>query len=235
MKSLVTLSIGLVLFLGIGHAQSSTSLYDRPHIEVTGQSERLVVPDEIYVSITLKEKETGKNKFSISEQENHLKKALQEINVPLDRLSVSNAQADYIQVKWSKSEVITQSQYELKLSTAEQVALVFNKLDSLDAYNSYISKVSHSRIKELEKEVEVEAIVNAKNKATYLLEAIGQQTGTALVINRSKSIRPLQGVMIESKATQSNYPVASQSKVKTAIGFKKIKLESIMQVVFEIK
>ncbi|MFT6769786.1 MAG: hypothetical protein ACJAX8_002136, partial [Flavobacteriales bacterium] len=48
------------------------------------------------------------------------------------------------------------------------------QLDSLKIKNAFLSRVSHSEIETMTKEVEIEAIQNAKEKADYLLEAVGE-------------------------------------------------------------
>jgi hypothetical protein len=174
----------------------------------------------------------------VEEQEIKLRQALTDLNIPLDLLAVADAQADYIKVKWTKKDVISQSEYELKLTSAKQVAAVFSKLDEIKIDNAYISKVSHSKIKELRKEGNIEAIKNAKSKADYLLAAIGQQTGTALIINERNS-ESGDYYRIENRLkTSANFSretAAFNEKSIGAIVFKKIKLEALIYVKFEIK
>jgi nicotinamide mononucleotide adenylyltransferase len=219
-------------------AQNHTSSEQKPYIEVTGKAEKKIIPDEIYLSITIKERTSGKDEISVEEQEIKLRQALTDLNIPLDLLAVADAQADYIKVKWTKKDVISQSEYELKLTSAKQVAAVFSKLDEIKIDNAYISKVSHSKIKELRKEVNIEAIKNAKSKADYLLAAIGQQTGTALIINERNS-ESGDYYRIENRLkTSANFSretAALNEKSIGAIVFKKIKLEALIYVKFEIK
>jgi uncharacterized protein YggE len=145
-----------------------------PHIEVTGKAERIIVPDEIYLSITIKERESGRDQITIEQQESDVKAALTRLNIPLESLTISDATADYVRVKWNRKDVVSQSEYELKLVEAQQVADVMGQLDSLKIKNAFLSRVSHSEIETMTKEVEIEAIQNAKEKADYLLEAVGE-------------------------------------------------------------
>jgi uncharacterized protein YggE len=145
-----------------------------PHIEVTGKAERIIVPDEIYLSITIKERESGRDQITIEQQESDVKAALTRLNIPLESLTISDATADYVRVKWNRKDVVSQSEYELKLVEAQQLADVMEQLDSLKIKNAFLSRVSHSEIETMTKEVEIEAIQNAKEKADYLLEAVGE-------------------------------------------------------------
>ncbi len=238
MRYILTLTLGLICISQMSFAQNHTNGEQKPYIEVTGKAEKKIIPDEIYLSITIKERTSGKDEISVEEQEIKLRQALTDLNIPLNLLAVADAQADYIKVKWTKKDVISQSEYELKLTSAKQVAAVFSKLDEIKIDNAYISKVSHSKIKELRKEVNIEAIKNAKSKADYLLAAIGQQTGTALIINERNS-ESGDYYRIENRLkTSANFSrgtAALNEKSIGAIVFKKIKLEALIYVKFEIK
>ncbi len=239
MRQILTLTVGLIFLTQISFGQSQTNIEQKPYIEVTGHAEKKIVPDEIYLSITIKERGSGRDKITVEQQENDLRQALKDLSIPLELLTVADAQADYIRVKWTKMDVISRSEYELKLATAQQVADVFKKLDEIKIDNAFISRVSHSKIKEYRKEVEIEAIKNAKSKANYLLESIGQQTGTALVINErnSNSGDYIDGLQIRGARASSGimHEVPSQDKIKGTIDFRKIKLETVIYVKFEIK
>lgn len=240
MRQMVMLAIGMIFLVQIAFAQTQTNIEQQPYIEVKGYAEKMIIPDEIYLSITIKERESGRDKITVEEQERDLKQALNDLNVPLELLTVADAQADYVRVKWTKKEVISQSEYELKLSTAQQVAAVFEKLDEIKIDNAYIARVDHSTIKEYQKAVEIEAIKNAKSKADYLLAAIGQETGKALIVNErnSSSTRyQIDGIDLHGARASSGiiYVPPSKDTLKGIINFKKIKLETTMYVKFEIK
>ena len=111
-----------------------------------------------------------------------MKEALKSIGINLDNLSLSDANANYIRVKWTKKDVITKNEYVLKVGDAITVGKVFEKLDELKIIDAKISKVSHSKIEEFKKEVRIMAIRAAKEKADYLLSAIGEQTGKPLKV-----------------------------------------------------
>jgi len=240
MRQILTLTMGLIFLTQISFGQAQTNIEQKPFIEVTGHAEKKIVPDEIYLSITIKERESGRDKITVEQQEKDLRQALKALDIPLELLTVSDAQSDYIRVKWTKKDVISQSEYELKLSTAKQVADVFEKLDNLKIDNAFISRVSHSEIKEFRKEVEIEAIKAAKSKSDYLLAAIGQATGSALIINdRSSNANDYytDGIQVRGARALSGilYEVPEQDKSVGTIEFKKIKLETTIYIKFEIK
>ncbi len=57
------------------------------------------------------------------------------------------------------------------------------KLDDEATANFQIVKTSHSRIQEFRKQLKIEAVKQAKQKALYLTEAIGEKSGEAITIN----------------------------------------------------
>ncbi len=238
MKSLKTISILLLTSISsmvLGQTTENTNI-EKAYIEVTGTAEKEVSPDEIYISITIKEREQGREKITIEKQEEELKKAIINIGIPLENLSLSDANADYIRVKLIKKEVISQSEYLLKVKDAKTVALVFKELDNLKILEAYISKVSHSEIENLNKEVKVMAIKSAKEKADYLLNAIEEETGKPLII-RENSFSNLSALTANTRGprNQSTPLYVDGKKSKQHIQFKKIKLSSSIYVKFSIK
>ena len=167
------LSILLTSLSSLAFSQNTDPLANARYIEVTGVAELEVVPDEIYVTIIVRERATNKRKFSIEEQEKNLKNAMQSIGIDLKNLSLANANADFVKVRWKKEDVITQKDYLLKVGDATTLSKVFAELDKLEIKDAYIQRVNHSRMEQLKKEVKIKAIKNAKEKVDYLLGAIG--------------------------------------------------------------
>lgn len=236
MKELKTLLFGLLMITQCTFGQNQSTDNRIPFIEVTGYAEKLINPDEIYISIIIKDRESGRDNTSIEVQVVALKKTLQELNISIDNLTVSDAHADYIRIKWSKKDVVSQSEYELKVSTSKEAASVFSMLDELKIENARISRISHSKLITLQKELRIMAIKAAKDKADYLLEAIGQKTGTALVVKEqtiNDFAHNIDGFNIRGALGESVVQY-SPSKFKGEIQFKKIKLESNIYVKFEI-
>jgi uncharacterized protein YggE len=148
-------------------------LDEQPYIEVTGTAEQEIVPDEIYIGIVIREKYAGKVKLSIEEQEVKLKNAVKSLGIDLDNLYLSDVNADYVKIRWQKKDVLTKKEYTLKVSNATAVGQVFVELEKLEITDGFIAKVNHSKMDKWKKEVKIQAIQDAKEKAQYLLKAIG--------------------------------------------------------------
>lgn len=212
-----------------------------PYIEVTGMAEKEIIPDEIYIAITIRERHEGRDKISLEKQESDLKEALKSINVSLDNLFLSDANAGYVRVKWSKKDVITKTEYLLKVENASTVGKVFEELDKLKIVGAHISRVSHSKIIEFKRTIRIMAIKAAKEKADYLLDAIGEQTGRALKVTEIKENYSQNGANSNILSSRSNATIITvegtntKNSNKRTIQFKKIKLHASIYVKFEIK
>lgn len=69
---------------------------EQPFIEVNGSAEMEVVPDEIFIRITLRERMEGKDKISIDQQEADMKSRLQSAGIDLNNLSLSDAGTAFV-------------------------------------------------------------------------------------------------------------------------------------------
>jgi uncharacterized protein YggE len=155
---------------------------EKPNITVTGMAEREVVPNEIYISITLSERRNGTNKSTIEMQEKEMYEMLKKLGVNLADLSLSNVNASYVRVKWKNTDVVDKKSYSLKLENAEIVGKVFRGLQDMDVKEAYLYKVDFSGKEHLKKSLRTEAIRDAREKAIDMLSSIGHQAGDPLSI-----------------------------------------------------
>lgn len=225
MKTINLTVFFFLLFITSSFAQiEANPLLSTSYIEVTGEGEMEVVPDEIYLHFTLKERYDGKEKVNIEDLEKKLKQQLKMNHFDLSKLSLADADADYVVIKRKKKDVLASKDYILEVNSTKELADVWEILDKIDASNAYIQRVDHSNMEELKKEVKIEAIKNARDKASYLLEAIGQKVGKALFIQeRENFAQPF--VRAKTMALSMAEDKADTPPVKdSAISFKKIKL-----------
>ncbi|MES2837209.1 MAG: SIMPL domain-containing protein [Bacteroidota bacterium] len=232
MKKSALLLFGLVMAFAKTNAQTINS--DKAYIEVTGIAEKEIVPDEIFIAITLKEKYVNKEKMSIEAQEEKLKSALKELNIDLNNLYLSDANADYIKVKFNTKDVITKKEYTLKVTTAKEVGSVYQQLEKIEINDAYIAKVNHSKIELFKKETRIDAIKAAKDKANYLLMAIDAQLGKPLAIKEENL--PNRGLQQYQANYASNVRSSRSEDFNDGeIQFDKIKIQSSVYAKFEIK
>ncbi len=222
-------------------AQENLNRDEKPFIEVNGIAEQEIIPDQIYISIIIREKYENKEKITIESQEEKLKALLKEINIPTSNLYLSDANADYVKVKFRTKDVLTKKDYTLKVSNATEVGQVFQQLEKIEINDANVFKVSHSKIDSLRKEIRIAAIKAAKTKADYLLNAIGEQTGKPLIVRENSAGNLEYNYNRASNTRVTSYQNArflddsDKSATDEEIQFQKIKIQSSIYVKFLIK
>ncbi|MCF8330744.1 MAG: SIMPL domain-containing protein [Crocinitomicaceae bacterium] len=238
LKLLFTGTILSITILTFGQTTTTTT-NEEPYIEVTGTAEKEVIPDEIYIGITIREKYLNKVKVTIGEQEEKLKNTIQLLGIDMANLTLTDANADYVKIHWKNKDVLTKKDYTLKVSNATTVGQVFQELDKLEITDAFISSVNHSKMDSLRKEIKIAAIKAAKNKADYLLTAIGEQTGKPLIIKETVENNSSSNVNFRGSRSNETYYFIDGIKVKDSdeneIQFQKIKIQSSIYVKFSIK
>ena len=238
MKGLL-LSIAALSITTFSYAQVATVLHEKSYIEVEGSADTLVVPDMIYLKIEIDERIDGKTKISIEDQEEEMKKTLIANGISLEDLSLSDANTDIVQVKWKK-QILSISNYLLKVSSAKEVAMVFEKLNEIKINNIYIEKVNHTKYDAIVKEIEIKAMKDAKNRADYLLHAIGETTGKSLIVRHNINPYPNPFPVMRTMAAPNSIQLDENGNTlvkndRLDIQFSKIKIASNIYVKFEVK
>lgn len=219
----LTLTFILIFTWGFSQVEPNP-LLSTPYIEVTGQGEMEVVPNEIFLHFTLKERYDGRNKINIEYLERKLKKQLKANGFDLSKLTLADADADYVTIKRKKKDVLASKDYVMEVNNTKELADVWEILDEIDVSNAYIQRVDHSKMDDFKKEVKIKAIKNAQEKASYLLGAIGQKVGKALFIQERETYpQPyVKTMMVRGMAANKQADAAPMKEPE--ISFKKIKL-----------
>lgn len=101
---------------------------------------------------------------------------------------------------------------------------------------SNIAGYDYSKMESLKKELKIKAILAAKEKATYLTEAIGEKLGSALGIREYSGNESFpQPMLYNSNIRMRGDNSLSETIVMPEIDFKKVKLIYQVNVVFEVK
>ena len=122
----------------------------------------------------------------------------------------------------------------MKVKSAGEVNKLFQLLDELGIEDAAIVKTSHSEIEKLRKEVKIQAMKAAKDKADYLLTAIGEQTGKPLVIReQDHTIYPAN--LYSNVAVRQEAAYDKSGGLQDAVAFTKIKIRYEIFAKFAIK
>lgn len=151
-------------------------------IEVTGTAKREIEPNQIYVSITLTEKSIDNKKYTIENQENKLHEILTELNIPKSKLTLSDFTSSIITEKRKEIGFKQTKLLNLILDNGQQVSKLFDKLFDANIKEADVIKIDHTEMVKYNKEVRIEALQAAKNKAEYLLNSINNKIGKPLEI-----------------------------------------------------
>ncbi|WAC11146.1 SIMPL domain-containing protein [Dyadobacter pollutisoli] len=212
-----------------------------PTIEVAGFAEMEIVPDEIYFNISLREyfedEKNQKDKVIISTLEKQLIKAIADAGLPKESLSVSGVGGyqNYTDKKKKPATFLESKQYELKVSSAEKLDGILSKVESRGIQYANVSRVDHSKREELKKQVKIDALKAAKEKATYLVASLDEKLGKVLEIKELDENlqfpQPVFAKNVRAFAQAESADMAADSDVQ----YQKIKISYRMQAAFEIK
>ena len=228
---ITTAAFVLLLFNNAFAAPGDT---ERRTITVTGSAEMDIIPDDVTITIVLSESSTDR-KFISGERENILKEEEEEMFKQLDELGIdrgevllkSKHRSRGLKAKYFNARNI----YELKTDDPDLVVILFNNLNSGSVSDIYISEKSHSKIDEYRKQVKVEALKAAMQKAEYMLESIGSKTGQVLSI---KELDPNPRNMWQNQDPYSNIKLPRPDR-ETNENMYRINLRYEVETVFEIK
>lgn len=235
MKKLLSLAIVALFSL---NAMAQT-VDQRKKINVSGTAETEITPDILYINISLKEylkDGNSKKKVNITDLENELFDAVQKAGISKDNLTINNLSSYSTVISKKKDpEYLASKQYRLKVTDLNKWNNIIGSIDPKGILSTNIDGYDYSKIESLRKELKIKAILAAKDKATYLVEALGDKLGSAIDIQEiSNDVFPQP--MYRSNVMMMKAESADMAGAPAAeIDFKKIKLSYTMNVVFQIK
>lgn len=185
-------------------------------VKVVGTAEMEIVPDEIYVSVTLKEYTKDKKKFTIEELEKNLVNFIEKVAATDKKdIKMDNMSAYVISMKRkNKDEVITKS-YDVKFKNSQQVYQLYSVMDSLGISKAYVSKYSHSKMDEYKKQIKINAIKAARDKAEYLMLAIGEKAGKAISVVEKTGFVSVNDGTYDNRRENNYYSNTNYSMVQS--------------------
>lgn len=243
MKRSILLGLGLIAgFVSTTIAQTITTLEQKRKIEVTGYSEMEVTPDELYFNITLKEyykdEKNQRDKVIISDLEKELVKSIATAGVAKENLTITSVGGyhNFVDKKKKPTTFLESKQYVLKVDKADKLDGVLSRIDSRGLQNAYMGRVDHSKKEEFKKQVKINALKDAKDKAGYLLASIDQKLGAPIEIRELDENNYYPQPVYRAAMAKASFEAADANVVTDSdIEFKKIKLSYRMQAIFEIQ
>ena len=186
MRKLFLLVFALCVWSVFADAQEGAGRY----IEVTGSSEIEVVPDEIHFLIQIKEywqeefvpkskPEDYKTKVPLEWIEKDLRRVLSRAGISDEAIRVQEI-GDYWRQKGK--EFLIGKQLDIRLTDFEQINSIIRSVNTWGIESMRIGELKHKDLLMYRKQGKIEALKAAREKASYLVEAMGQELGEVIRI-----------------------------------------------------
>ena len=206
---------------------------DERYIEVTGTSEIEIVPDKIHYLIEIREyfkeefdryskPEDYRTKIALTEIESNLRKALTTAGIKEDEVRTQE-----VGDNWRKQgqDFLVSKTFDVTLHDFNQIDRILQNVDTKGINTMYIGDLENKDMLTSQRNVKIEALKAARDKAEYLAEASGNKLGKVLRIVEQDS----PGII---SFAQSN---VISSNAESCDSFRTIKKKYSILVRFEIK
>lgn len=206
-----------------------TNVMDQPYIEVSGQAEVEVVPDKIYVQITIDGDSKGQE--TVLQQEKEMVQRFDALGIDVEKKLVVQ---ELFNSALKSNKVTTFKMYRLEVNSATQLAHVFQALQAIGIAQAEIESVDVSNKEELIQQIRAEAAQNARQNALVLANALGQELGKALYV-QDYSTSPYEYMNMSTR----DYAMAEVREVVAEVApvleFQKVTFNSSVRVRFLLK
>lgn len=208
-------------------------------VVVTGSAELDVEPDQVDVYFVLAEYiNNRKEKVLMEPIRKEFLKACADAGIPKDSIRLDGlsggAYHDFIRKKRKDDPGFMENvTFVLRLSNSKQIDAIAAKLNDKAVVNMYIGRRWHSRMEEFKKDLRIKATKAARDKATYMAEAIGEKVSGALLIEDIDAGAPVflmdkRSVNVAMEASSDGYGGES------SLPFQKITIRSDVRAEFEL-
>ncbi len=177
------LTLILTLITSLTFGQSTNDRF----IEISGRAERKVEPNQIYLTIELKEYRKDKEIVQIEKLENDLLTALGEIGVDKNNLTVYGTKGNMTKVKRLDPNLLITKRYILKITDFKLFGPLLDRFGELNINSVYVKEVTHTDIETYRMETQVQAIKNAEFKAKELLKGLNKNLGEVISVRETLS------------------------------------------------
>lgn len=229
----VLVTLWLSGILAISAQEDNNSRY----IEVTGSSETEIIPDEIHFMITIKEywqeefekkskPEDYQTKVPVNEIEHNLVSALKQAGI-----APSDIQTKEVGDYWRErgKDFLISKTFDIKLQNPDQINRIIQTVNTKGIQSMNIGELKNKDLQEYRKQGKIEALKAARQKADYLVAAMGQKLGNVLRI-----VEPEERSFSYFQPQSAMSNVAIPSYDSNPENFRTIKLRYQMTARFEI-
>ena len=222
----------LIPFLLIPFFVTAQDTFKEPFIEVTGTAYREIEPNEIYITIRLKEFEENRQKISLESLEKDFFNAVKTAGIDRKRVELADAGSGLEKFRRKDKEAFREKSFQIKLTSAAELEKFIEKLSPVKVDSVDVTRLHHSDYEKLKLELKVEALKTAQAKAETLLQSIGSQVGKPLMIRDFDFGQPYMEMNANVRMMKMD---SDQAQGGEPIAFRKIKMQAQITAQFEIK
>lgn len=226
----------IMLFLTMP-TKSTAQTATQPYIDINATVEREVTPNELYLQITISEKDY-KGKKTLEEMQDAMIGVLEINRIDIPECLTLSYMGSEISYKTFSNNMIakTEATYLLKLNDATTMQNVIASLEERQISDIELVRTKYTGEKELKAEMGVEAMQQAKAEAQILAGAIEQEIGKAINISYWMSSGESQPRLYKSQArSMTEEAIADNSVMQPVISIGKNTYRFTVNVRFELK
>ena len=237
MRKTMTAAFATIMLFLTMPTKSTAQTATQPYIDINATVEREVTPNELYLQITISEKDY-KGKKTLEEMQDAMIGVLEinRIDIP-ECLTLSYMGSEISYKTFSKNMIAkTEATYLLKLNDATTMQNVIASLEERQISDIELVRTKYTGEKELKAEMGVEAMQQAKAEAQILAGAIEQEIGKAINISYWMSSGESQPRLYKSQArSMTEEAIADNSVIQPVISIGKNTYRFTVNVRFELK
>ena len=180
-----TLTVALILFAFIALANTHSqpeSTEKTKFITVTGSADVVVSPDEIELELSLKEYDFRNTRKELEEIEGELVQILHQHGISEEAITFKDPNSYWYYWWGYRNERYKQQRFNVKIDQQVNMLDLMKALNIRGVQSLRIANTNHKDLQKLRKEVKIRATQAAKEKATYLLESVGEELGDVVLI-----------------------------------------------------
>lgn len=210
---------------------------DLPYIETSAKVDTLVIPDRIYLNISITEKDT-KGKVSVEELESKMNEKFKSMGINVEtQLSLNDLASNYKKYFLKQQDILKVKNYTLLLFDAKISGKVLLALEEMEISNVVLEKTEYSKSDKMIIILKAKAIEKAKNQAIAMTKPLNQKVGSAIFISdlNENVSRMLSGSVAGISIRGSKSLKEKSEFVPADIEFAKIKIQTELNAKFKLE
>ena len=231
------LTLFILLIIATKSISQTKTFIDVPYIETSAKVDTLVIPDRIYLNISITEKDT-KGKVSVEELESKMNEKFKSMGINIEtQLSLNDLGSNYKKYFFKQQDILKNKNYTLLLYDAKISGKVLIALEEMEISNVILERTEYSKADKMILTLKTKAIEKAKSQAIAMTKPLNQKVGNAIFISdyNAEILRGLAGSAAGIKIRGANSISEKKEYVSADIEFEKIKIQTELNVKFKIE